>query len=245
MRAALRTDSARAVASAFRRTTTYFRFRTASSINAVSSRYVSRISSSAPTGPGRPGTSRSPAAAGGAKSTWQSSAPDSDGADRVGADRRRRDDPVPAAQPLQAHDLLARQQPLPAEHPRDEADVREVLDGLHLVVGREEIRAERQRAVVREQHAVVRLDVLARPRRAAPWSTASRTPRSARSPASSRPPRGPRDRAECRRPRTPSPPAGARGRPPGSRGAGGTPRGASVSRTTGSVRRRASSPRDP
>ena len=78
-----------------------------------------------------------------------------------GANRRRRLDAVRAPQPLQPHHLFARDQVLAAEQPRHQADLREVLDRFHLVVRGEQIGADRQRAVIREQHAVVRLDVLA------------------------------------------------------------------------------------
>src|SRR4051812_1408443 len=71
----------------------YFRCLTASSIRAVSSRYVSRISSSAPIGIGRPGTSRSPGADGGAKTTWQSA--DSPAEPRTGSSQIGAGDEMP------------------------------------------------------------------------------------------------------------------------------------------------------
>ena len=118
---------------------------TASSISAVSSRYVSRISASLPVPPeGSPGisaTSRAPPVAG-ACTTWHSSWPSAEGGQRlVGADRRRRGDAVHPAQPLQAIAPRSRDSRFsPAEHPRHQADLREVLDRLHLVV-----RARRRR----------------------------------------------------------------------------------------------------
>jgi hypothetical protein len=104
-------------------------------------------------------TSLAPAAAG-ACTAWHVASP------ATGPCPRRRCRSAPATRCRRtraapgAADLLARQQPLAAEHPRHEADVREVLDRLHLVVRREQVGAERERAVVGEQHPVVRLDVL-------------------------------------------------------------------------------------
>ena len=53
----------------------------------------------------------------------------------------------------------------PSEQPRDEADLGEVLDRLHLVVRGHHRPAAGHRAVVGEQQPVVRLDVLADGRR--------------------------------------------------------------------------------
>ena len=50
---------------------------------------------------------------------------------------------------------------LASECPRHQADLREVFDRLHPVVGREQIGADGERAVVGEQQPVVRLQILA------------------------------------------------------------------------------------
>ena len=57
-------------------------------------------------------------------------------------------------------DLFSREEILAAEQAGDQANLREVLDRLHLVVRGEEIGPDGQRPVVGQQHAVVRLDVL-------------------------------------------------------------------------------------
>ena len=62
--------------------------------------------------------------------------------------------PVRPAQPLQPPDLLARQDVLAAQLARHEADLREVLDRLHLVVRAEQILAERDGAVIGEQSLI-------------------------------------------------------------------------------------------
>ena len=134
-------------------------------MSAVSSPYVSRISpfvpgASAGGRPGVSGTSRwcgddgrvHDLAVGGRRPV-------------IGADRRRRGDAVHPAQPLQPGHLLARDQVLAAEQARHQADLGEVLDRLHPVVGGEEIAGHRQRAVVGQQQPVVRLDVRANRRR--------------------------------------------------------------------------------
>jgi hypothetical protein len=63
--------------------------------------------------------------------------------------------------PLQPLDFLPRQKMLASQQPRNEADLRKVLDRLHLEVRVEDAVAARHGAVVGEQHAIVRLDVLA------------------------------------------------------------------------------------
>ena len=194
----------------------------ASSMRAESSRYVNRISASSHRAArtrlasiqsrARAAARRRRAPAPPGIATSDAVSPRRRRIRRIGADRRRRLDAVRAAQPLQAQHLLARRSGSRAQQPRDEADLGEVLDRLHLVVGGEQIGADRQRAVVGEQHAVVRLDVLADGRRAAPSSKASRTRQSECCRASSAPRRAPRDRAGCRPPRTRSRSADARAR---------------------------------
>ena len=79
---------------------------------------------------------------------------------RIGAERCGRRNAVHPAQSLQPLDLLARNQMFTAQDPRNETDRREMLDRLHLVIRRHHIFPARDRAVIGEQHAVMRLDVL-------------------------------------------------------------------------------------
>src|SRR5439155_3628609 len=66
---------------------------------------------------------------------------------RILADRRRRLDAVGPTQLLQPQDFVTRDQVLAAEHPGDQADLRKVLDSLHLVIRRKQVAADRQGAV--------------------------------------------------------------------------------------------------
>ena len=221
-------------------TARYRRFLIASSMSAVSSRYVNRISpSSSARGRGAAGVARRPAPAAARRRrrlddlAVAGSPRPAAVASGIGADRRRRRDAVRArAAPAAAATSSRAMQVLAPEQPRDEADLREVLDRLHLVVRGEEVRRRRVSAPWLASSmpscALMYLPDRLGQLRA---STASRTPQSECCRASSAPRRARRGRAECRPRRSRWRSADARGRPPGRRAAAGRPRGASASRT--------------
>ena len=214
----------------------YRRFLIASSISAESSRYVNRISASSPAPRRRASIRSAPAVIAGTQ-------PAPERSDRRRHRRRRRRRlarlPGPTARPGPGRSARAPAMPydprsscsrptssreircLAAEHARDEADLGEVLDRLHLVVRGEQVRPHRQRAVVGQQHAVVRLDVLSTASGSSrvdgvPYSASGMLPSvvntSARTARSSGIPRR----------QSPSPSAGARGRRRPHQAAGGT-----------------------